>query len=275
MSQIQNSRTIKQEVDIINTAIGNMATKKGNLVGFILSVAFLEITIENFRKFNQLMHEWVSSLIILLKDVETPIVGEAARLPTQPLSLATPQNMNMPSVPGSSESLSKLESIHLSLAQAIVLIIADFGVAFATILLKQPIIILVCVVACSFALAFISQIAEIIKRFLTRTETKETTQDLRHLISKSVAVMRNDYTQRRFLIMAQKNPPPTQLSNPSVNKALYDLKTQSEETLAQRFLSTIDWIDTECNDAAFKRKQFLLSLLKQAPQPMPVFASER
>lgn len=270
MSEFKRLKSIQSEIDSINNSIAVMGERKSSLVEFILSDDFLE----DYKEFNLKLHKWVNSLIILLKDAENPIVGEGAKLPFQsPMIAYNPANPMSPMPVGQGGfgegSVSKLESHDFSVAQAIVVIIINVCVLAATITLVAPIIIPILAGAGSLVLVFGKQIAEIIKQFMGKEEEQESVEDLRHYISKSIAVMRDKYTQRRFRIMHQRvTRAQARNADPNEDDALFDLKIQSEETLAQDFLSKIDWIDTECNDAAFRRKQFLFALLESKGAPM-------
>lgn len=245
-----------------------MSTAKNSLIEFILSLTFLD----DYRAFNNLLQKYAASLIILLRDTETPIVGEGAALPmpNQQFYTVNPSNPGQPIPVGFGEgAANKMETVHFTIAHAVVLaiVIIFTWIGFISMRGTLPIVVPALISVGSICAAFSQQIAQAIKAFLDRNKKGETAEDLKHWISKSIAEMRETYTKKRFHIMQSRVTKDTSPNaKPGENEELFDLKKQSEEILAQDFISKIDWIDTECNDAAFKRKQFLLSLLKPAPQ---------
>jgi hypothetical protein len=264
LSQIITVKIIQTRLAKIETKLTTMNERKDFLVKFILSSYFLT----DWKRFNQMLHEYVNSLIILLKDAETPIVGEGLPLPQQKMYVPNPMNPNQPlAMSMGDQAATQLEGIHFTISQAIVILAVNVSVLIGTIYLKAPIVVPIVFGVGSVVAACSKQISDAIKGWLNRDKKKENPEDLRHWISKSIAEIRDDYTNRRFMIMQDRvtkdnNPN----ARPDEDEELYDLLKQSEETLAQDFISKIDWIDTECSDAGENCIRFLLNLLKAQPQ---------
>lgn len=268
MSEIKRTQLIQQEIADIKLAVSTMSEKKTALVTFILGPKFLD----DYREFNKLLHEYVNSLVILLKDIEEPIVGEGAMLPQPKMFIPNPLNPEQPVAIGMEGQNQQIpDGFSITPTQGAIIIALNLFAWIGTYYMAPNLLMLPAIItSVSFIGAFSDKIARALQGLFNKNKKPESALDLRHWISKSVAEMREEYTETRFDVMQERVTKETNANYiPGEDEELFDLKKQKEETLAQTFISTIDWIDTESNDAASKIKKFYFSLLGGSPQTQP------
>jgi hypothetical protein len=270
MSQMQIADTIQTEIAGIDKAQTEMKASKSNLRDFILSDELLK----DHRKFNELLSKWTDNLMSLVEATGTPF-------PTEPLQ-QTAKN------PLGEGIITQAEGMDLTLAKAIVLIIVNIAIVVLTIQMYHPVfdvetgqitgyafgipwIVPVITVFASIALCFFQQIANFIRDLAKKEkELPQSSNVLTNKIRESISYIRNEYVKRRFLLKFQDTPH----KNPIIDDALVNREAQTLEEMPSDFLSRIDDISVECNDAAFNRKKVLYFYLRtyqpQPSQPMPV-----
>ncbi len=263
MSELARIDTIQNEIGTIDKAQASCDNSKRELREFILSDAFLEEP----NKFHKLLSEWSDGLTTLVEATGTIFPGEG--------------NLAKNVVPDGGSlgagMLSKVEGPDLTVVKGGVLIVAALASVLVTYLFHGSYIIPLLVIAAIIFLCFFQPIIGWIQSWLKKpVEERKGLSTLTRTIGESISYMRNQYTQRRFLIKFQSSDPVMlAYHNPKDDPALFDRKTQTKETLPGEFLSRIDDISVECHSVVFSRKMELYAYLRSGPtskQPQPVGA---